>query len=63
MIGNPRTTSYPIATLNRIALAPQPVDSLPAKSFQKLAHHRAIEVKRGMAIITAIGRRQLRNTQ
>lgn len=53
--------SFPVKTLRRIAAEPQDVRTLPAATFHKLAAHRAIEVKKGMAIITRIGVRQLRN--
>lgn len=54
-------TRYAVNLLRTIAARPLPVASIHAPTLQKLAHHRAIAVKDGRAIITPAGVRQLRN--
>lgn len=54
-------SAYAANLLRTIAARPLPVASIHPPTLQKLAHHRAITVKDGRAIITPIGVRQLRN--
>lgn len=54
-------TRYALNLLRTIAARPLPVASIHAPTLKKLAHHRAITVKDGCAVITSAGVRQLRN--
>lgn len=53
---------YPLITLRQIARNPVDVRDIQPLAFYRLARHRAIDVKNGMATITRTGLRQLRNT-
>jgi hypothetical protein len=56
-------TPVQIARLRSLALKPVDVRTLPPTVLHALASHHSIEISKGMASISGIGRRQLRNSR